>query len=203
MYLFKFCIWLYIAMVLLLQFERLFWCSLDIFIFGFVASLDIILSLNAWRSLKVTQILRYLLKFVVAAAWALVLPIGYSSSVLNPTGLVKFFSTWSMDWQNQSFYIYAVAIYLIPNVLAALLFVLPPLRRTMERSNWRIVTLIMWWAQASISSTLTFDLSVCVHACVLGLVDILVFVSFSSTQPSFLHFFYRSAAKTIFRKRHA
>ncbi|KAG5246140.1 callose synthase [Salix suchowensis] len=111
------------------------------------ASLDIILSLNAWRSLKVTQILRYLLKFVVAAAWAVVLPIGYSSSVLNPTGLVKFFSTWSMDWQNQSFYTYAVAIYLIPNVLAALLFVLPPLRRTMERSNWRIVTLIMWWAQ--------------------------------------------------------
>ncbi|KAF9682829.1 hypothetical protein SADUNF_Sadunf05G0148900 [Salix dunnii] len=111
------------------------------------ASLDIILSLNAWRSLKVTQILRYLLKFVVAAAWAVVLPIGYSSSVLNPTGLVKFFSTWSMDWQNQSFYTYAVVIYLIPNVLAALLFVLPPLRRTMERSNWWIVTLIMWWAQ--------------------------------------------------------
>ncbi|KAJ6920384.1 callose synthase 7-like isoform X2, partial [Populus alba x Populus x berolinensis] len=112
------------------------------------ASLDIILSLNAWRSLKVTQILRYLLKFVVAVVWAVVLPIGYSSSVLNPTGLVKFFSTWSMDWQNQSFYTYAVAIYLIPNVLAALLFVLPPLRRTMERSSWRIVTLIMWWAQA-------------------------------------------------------
>ncbi|XP_061972403.1 callose synthase 7-like isoform X3 [Populus nigra] len=111
------------------------------------ASLDIILSFNAWRSLKVTQILRYLLKFVVAAAWAVVLPIGYSSSVLNPTGLVKFFSTWSMDWQNQSFYTYAVTIYLIPNVLAALLFVLPPLRRTMERSNWQIVTLIMWWAQ--------------------------------------------------------
>ncbi|KAG5250650.1 GLUCAN SYNTHASE family protein [Salix suchowensis] len=111
------------------------------------ASLDIILSLNAWRSLKVTQILRYLLKFAVAAAWAVVLPIGYSSSVLNPTGLVKFFSTWSMDWQNQSFYTYAIAIYLIPNILAAIIFFLPPLRRTMERSNWRIVTLVMWWAQ--------------------------------------------------------
>jgi callose synthase len=86
-----------------------------------------------------------------------------------------------MDWQNQSFYTYAVTIYLIPNVLAALLFVLPPLRRTMERSNWRIVTLIMWWAQASISSTFTSDSSVCVHVRVFGLVDILVFVSFSST----------------------
>ncbi|KAF2290622.1 hypothetical protein GH714_014737 [Hevea brasiliensis] len=111
------------------------------------AALDIVLSLNAWRSLKATQILRYLLKFAVAAVWAVVLPIGYSSSVQNPTGLVKFFSNWARDWQNQEFYNYAVALYLLPNVLAAVLFVLPPLRRKMERSNWRIMTLIMWWAQ--------------------------------------------------------
>ncbi|KAF5744039.1 callose synthase 7-like isoform X1 [Tripterygium wilfordii] len=111
------------------------------------AALDIILSLNAWRSVKPTQILRYLLKFAVAAMWAVVLPIGYSSSVQNPTGLVKFFSSWAGDWRSQSFYNFAVAIYLIPNVLAVLLFFLPPLRRTMERSNWRIITLIMWWAQ--------------------------------------------------------
>ncbi|KAG6783967.1 hypothetical protein POTOM_009649 [Populus tomentosa] len=157
------------------------------------AFLDIILSLNAWRSLKVTQILRYLLKFVVAAAWAVVLPIGYSSSVLNPTGLVKFFSTWSMDWQNQSFYTYAIAIYLIPNILAAIFFFLPPLRRTMERSNWRIVTLIMWWAQASMFSTVTSYSSVCVHVvvCVSGLVDILYFVFFFPLQPRgcFKYFF--------------
>ncbi|KAJ4841509.1 Callose synthase 7 [Turnera subulata] len=111
------------------------------------AFLDIILSLNAWRSLKASQILRYLLKFVVAAMWAVVLPIGYSSSVQNPTGLVKFFKSWALEWQNQSFFYYAIAIYLIPNMLACILFVLPPLRRTMERSNWRIITLIMWWAQ--------------------------------------------------------
>ncbi|XP_007048880.2 PREDICTED: callose synthase 7 isoform X1 [Theobroma cacao] len=111
------------------------------------ATLDIILSLNAWRSLKITQILRYLLKFAVAAVWAVVLPIGYSSSVQNPTGLVKFFSSWAKDWRNESFYNYAVAIYLIPNILAAILFLLPPLRKAMERSNLRIITFIMWWAQ--------------------------------------------------------
>ncbi|KAJ8749374.1 hypothetical protein K2173_018863 [Erythroxylum novogranatense] len=111
------------------------------------AALDIILSFNAWGSLKATQIIRYLLKFAVAAMWAVVLPIGYSTSVENPTGLVKFFSSWARDWQSQSFYNYAVAIYLIPNVLAAIMFVVPPLRRSMERSNWRIITLIMWWAQ--------------------------------------------------------
>ncbi|BFG25654.1 hypothetical protein CerSpe_119300 [Prunus speciosa] len=115
------------------------------------ATLDIVLSWNAWKSLKFTQILRYLLKFAVAGVWAVVLPIGYSSSVQNPTGLLKFFSSWARDWRNQSFYNYAVAIYLLPNILAAVLFFLPPLRRHIERSNWRIVTLFMWWAQASMS----------------------------------------------------
>ncbi|KAK8672717.1 hypothetical protein V6N13_111081 [Hibiscus sabdariffa] len=111
------------------------------------ATLDIILSFNAWRSLKFSQILRYLLKFAVAAFWAVVLPISYSSSVQNPTGLVRFFSNWIHDWQNESLYNYCLAIYLIPNILAAIVFLLPPLRKTMERSNWRIITLIMWWAQ--------------------------------------------------------
>ncbi|KAL6137186.1 hypothetical protein ACLB2K_062480 [Fragaria x ananassa] len=93
------------------------------------ATLDIILSWNAWKSLKFTQILRYLLKFAVAVVWAVVLPIGYSSSMQNPTGLLKFFSSWTRDWRNQSFYNYAVAIYMVPNILAAMLFFLPPLRR--------------------------------------------------------------------------
>uniref|UniRef100_A0A7N0T2R9 1,3-beta-glucan synthase n=1 Tax=Kalanchoe fedtschenkoi TaxID=63787 RepID=A0A7N0T2R9_KALFE len=111
------------------------------------AMLDIILSFNAWMSLKFTQILRYLLKFAVAAVWAVVLPIGYSSSFNNPTGLVKFFRSWGRDWQNQSFYSYCVAIYMIPNILAAVLFLFPPVRRTIERANWRIVAILMWWAQ--------------------------------------------------------
>ncbi|CAN6573895.1 unnamed protein product [Malus baccata var. baccata] len=117
------------------------------------ATLDIILSWHCWKSLKFTQILRYLLKFAVAGVWAVVLPIGYSSSVQSPTGLLKFFSSWARDWRNQSFYNYAVALYLLPNILAAVLFFLPPLRRHLERSNWRIVTLFMWWAQASMSET--------------------------------------------------
>jgi callose synthase len=110
--------------------------------------------------LKFSQILRYLLKFAAAAAWAVVLPIGYSSSVQNPKGLVKFFSSWARDWRNQSFYNYAVALYLIPNILAAIIFLLPPLRRHVERSNFRVVTLLMWWAQASMSDICYFTLFV-------------------------------------------
>ncbi|GMH10939.1 hypothetical protein Nepgr_012780 [Nepenthes gracilis] len=111
------------------------------------AALDIILSLKAWGSLKFSQILHYLLKLSVAAIWAVVLPIGYSSSVQNPTGLVKFFSSWGGDWRNQSFYNYAVAIFMLPNLLAAVLFFVPSLRKFIESSNWRIINLFMWWAQ--------------------------------------------------------
>lgn len=139
-----------------LRVEWLFWCSLSLSVTCSAATLDVILSWVAWKSLKFSQILRYLLKFAIAAVWAVVLPIGYSSSVQNPTGLVKFFSSWAGDWRNQSFYNYAVALYLVPNILAALVFLLPPLRRTMERSNWRIITLLMWWAQVSTSDLCWF-----------------------------------------------
>ncbi|XP_023736558.1 callose synthase 7 isoform X1 [Lactuca sativa] len=110
-------------------------------------SLDIILSFNAWRSLKPTQIHRYIFKFVVAAFWMVILSVGYLRSVPNPTGFVKFLSTLGGNWRGQLLYNYLVAIYLIPNILAAFLYLLPPIRRHMESSNWRIVTLIMWWAQ--------------------------------------------------------
>ncbi|PON89730.1 Vacuolar protein sorting-associated protein, partial [Trema orientale] len=111
------------------------------------ATLDIVLSFNAWKSLKITQVVRYLLKFVVAAFWVVVLPFCYFSSVQSPTVLVRFFSSWAGDWSNHSLYSYAIAIYLLPNILASVIFVLPPLRRSMERSNLRIITLLMWWAQ--------------------------------------------------------
>ncbi|KAG7561405.1 Glycosyl transferase family 48 [Arabidopsis thaliana x Arabidopsis arenosa] len=111
------------------------------------ASLDIILNFNAWKNFKFSQILRYLLKFAVAAMWAVLLPIAYSKSVQRPTGVVKFFSTWTGDWKDQSFYTYAVLFYVLPNILAALLFLVPPFRRAMECSDMRIIKVIMWWAQ--------------------------------------------------------
>ncbi|KAK9052604.1 hypothetical protein SSX86_029234 [Deinandra increscens subsp. villosa] len=111
------------------------------------ATLDIILSFSAWRSLKPTQVLRYLFKLIVAAFWVVIFPVCFSKSVPNPTGLVKLFKDVGGNWREQSLYNYLIAVYLIPNILAVLLFLLPPIRRHMERSNWRIVTLLMWWAQ--------------------------------------------------------
>ncbi|XP_022741586.1 callose synthase 7-like isoform X3 [Durio zibethinus] len=111
------------------------------------AILDIALTFNAWRSFEFTQILRYLMKLFMGAVWVVVLPIGYSISVKNPTGVIKFFKHWTGNIQNQSLYNYIVVLYLIPDLLATILFALPLLRKKMELSNWRIITLVMWWNQ--------------------------------------------------------
>lgn len=121
-------------------------------------TIDIILIWNALRNMKFTQLLRYFLKFVVAAIWVVVLPVCFSSSLQNPTGLIQFVTNWAGDWGPQSIYYWAVAIYMIPNIVAALLFFLPPIRRTLERSNMRIVTLLMWWAQVRNTSIYVFRL---------------------------------------------
>ncbi|KAK7387024.1 hypothetical protein VNO78_27483 [Psophocarpus tetragonolobus] len=112
-------------------------------------TLDIILTWNALKNMKFTQLLRYFLKFVVAAVWVVVLPVCYSSSLVNPSGLIKFVTSWAGDWGkgNQSLYTYVVVLYMLPNIVAVLLFFLPPLRRRLERSNMRIITFLMWWAQ--------------------------------------------------------
>ncbi|KAK7333639.1 hypothetical protein VNO80_30416 [Phaseolus coccineus] len=110
-------------------------------------TLDIILTWNALKNMKFTQLLRYFLKFVVATVWVVVLPICYSSSLVNPSGLIKFVTSWAGDWGNQSLYTCVVVLYMCPHIVATILFFLPPLRRKLERSNMRILTILMWWAQ--------------------------------------------------------
>ncbi|KAH1217044.1 Callose synthase 5 [Glycine max] len=44
-----------------------------------------------------------------------------------------------------AFYMLAVALYLLPNLLAAVLFLFPMLRRWIENSNWHIVRFFFLW----------------------------------------------------------
>ncbi|XP_040947070.1 callose synthase 7 isoform X1 [Gossypium hirsutum] len=113
----------------------------------FRAILDVILSIHAWRNSDLTQPLRYILKLVVAAIWAVVLPVGYSTSVKNPTGPLKFLNHWARDSHNQSLYNYILVLYMIPDLLAIMLFLLPRLREKMELSDWPVINIVMWWAQ--------------------------------------------------------
>ncbi|RLN23905.1 callose synthase 7-like [Panicum miliaceum] len=111
------------------------------------AMLEIILNWKAWKSLECSQRIRCLLKFVVAIAWLIILPITYSSSIQNPTGLVKFFSSWIRNVQSESIYNFAVALYMLPNILSALFFIFLPIRGILERSNSRIIRFLLWWTQ--------------------------------------------------------
>ncbi|KAK3164457.1 hypothetical protein QOZ80_1AG0018870 [Eleusine coracana subsp. coracana] len=111
------------------------------------ATLEIVLNWKAWRSLECSQMIRYILKFIVAIAWLIILPATYASSIQNPTGLVKFFSNWIGNLQNESVYNFAIAIYMLPNIFSALFFIFLPIRRALERSNSRIIRFLLWWNQ--------------------------------------------------------
>jgi len=52
-------------------------------------TLDIMLTIQAWGNMEWTQIIRYLLKFFVAIAWIIILPVTYSSSIKNPSLLAN------------------------------------------------------------------------------------------------------------------
>ncbi|XP_062105738.1 callose synthase 7-like [Humulus lupulus] len=86
------------------------------------ATLDIVVSLKTWKGIKTTEIVRYLLKFSVAALWVVLMAMGYSHNLKM------------------------VAAFLLPNILAATQFILPPnLHKAMATSNLWIITLVKWW----------------------------------------------------------
>ncbi|PKI61075.1 hypothetical protein CRG98_018520, partial [Punica granatum] len=113
------------------------------------AVLDVILSGKAHRSMSYFVKLRYILKVVSAAAWVIILPVTYAYSSANPGGFAQTIKSWFGGNSSSSppLFILAVVIYLAPNMLAAVLFLFPSIRRFLERSNYRIVMLIMWWSQ--------------------------------------------------------
>ncbi|KAK1261514.1 Callose synthase 3 [Acorus gramineus] len=112
------------------------------------AILDIMLSWKARRNMSKYVKLRYVLKVISATAWVVILPVSYTYTWENPTGLAKTIKNWIGNSQNApSLYILAVVIYLSPNMLAALLFILPFLRRYLEKSNYKVLMLLMWWSQ--------------------------------------------------------
>ncbi|KAF5736396.1 callose synthase 2-like [Tripterygium wilfordii] len=112
------------------------------------AVLDIILSWKSLRSMSNHVKLRYILKVVSAAAWVVILPVTYAYSWKNPTGFAQAIKSWfGNSPSSPSLFIGAVLIYLSPNILSATLFLFPFIRRFLERSNNRIVMLVMWWSQ--------------------------------------------------------
>lgn len=109
--------------------------------------LDLVLNFPGYHRWKFTDVLRNVLKILVSLAWAIILPLSYTDS------------SWiKLPWNNIGHYLHelngipplyiaAVLLYLLPNVLAGLLFLFPMLRRWIENSDWGVVRMLLWWSQ--------------------------------------------------------
>jgi callose synthase len=112
------------------------------------AMLDVVFNWKARHSMSFHVKLRYIMKVVCAAAWVVVLPVTYAYTWEHPPGFAQIIRRWfGNDSNSPALFILAVVIYLSPNMLAGLLFLFPFIRRFLERSNYRVVMLMMWWAQ--------------------------------------------------------
>jgi len=121
------------------------------------AVLDVILNFKAHQSMTLHVKLRYILKVFSAAAWVIILPVTYAYSWKDPPAFARTIKSWfGSAMHSPSLFIIAVVSYLSPNMLAGVMFLFPLLRRFLERSNYRIVMLMMWWSQVFI-----YSLSLC------------------------------------------
>lgn len=112
------------------------------------AVLDIVMSWKARHSMSLHVKLRYIMKVVCAAAWVIILPVTYAYSWRNPPGFAQTIRNWfGNSPSSPSLFLLAVLIYLSPNILSSFLFLFPFVRRSLERSDYKVVRLIMWWSQ--------------------------------------------------------
>ncbi|CAH9092140.1 unnamed protein product [Cuscuta europaea] len=112
------------------------------------AIIDVVMSWKARQSMPIYVKLRYILKAVSAAAWVIILPVTYAYSWKNPPSFAQTIKSWFGNSRSSpSLFFIAILCYLSPNMLSALLFLFPFLRRNLERSEFKIARLVMWWSQ--------------------------------------------------------
>ncbi|ONM37944.1 Callose synthase 11 [Zea mays] len=87
---------------------------------------------------------RMVLKVLVAVGWTI-------------TFIVLYVRMWNQRWHDRRWsfsansrvlnYLEAAAVFLIPQVLALVLFIVPWIRNFLEKTNWRILYVLTWWFQ--------------------------------------------------------
>ncbi|XP_028091370.1 callose synthase 5 isoform X3 [Camellia sinensis] len=113
--------------------------------------LDLILNFPGYHRWKFTDVARNILKIVVSLAWSVILPLCYVQSFQVVPEKIKNMLPFLNKLRGiPSLYIIAVAMYLLPNLLAAALFIFPMLRRWIENSDWHIIRFLLWWSQPRI-----------------------------------------------------
>ncbi|KAL9678012.1 hypothetical protein QQ045_015850 [Rhodiola kirilowii] len=111
--------------------------------------LDIFLNFPGYHRWQFTDVLRNILKIISSIAWAVILILCYFSSfpVSIPAQLKDFLSFLPQAKKMPALYLMAIAIYIIPNIVAAPLFIFPMLRRWIENSDWHVIRFLLWWSQ--------------------------------------------------------
>uniref|UniRef100_A0A2N9IN91 1,3-beta-glucan synthase n=1 Tax=Fagus sylvatica TaxID=28930 RepID=A0A2N9IN91_FAGSY len=126
------------------------------------STLDFVLNFPGYHRWRFTAVLRNILKIIVSLAWAIILPIFYvHSSKLAPEKLKDLLSFLGEVNGISPLYIMAVAIYLLPNLLSAALFIFPMLRRWIENSDWHIIRFLLWWSQEVLCAVIDMVLKHC------------------------------------------
>ncbi|MCD7448465.1 Callose synthase 5 [Datura stramonium] len=114
--------------------------------------LDLILNFPGYHRWKFTDVLRNILKIIVSLAWSIILPLFYVQESNSELFTKIRDSLTFLDKMKgiPPLYLMAVAVYLLPNVLTAALFIFPMLRRWIENSDWLVVRFLLWWSQPRI-----------------------------------------------------
>ncbi|XP_008801869.1 callose synthase 5 [Phoenix dactylifera] len=110
--------------------------------------LDFVLNFPGYHRWRFTDVLRNILKILFSLAWATVLPFFYFNKQIDLP--IKNLTKWLNQMDGAPLYIMLVALYLLPNLLAGVLFIFPMLRRWIENSDWHVVRLLLWWSQPRI-----------------------------------------------------
>ncbi|KAG0479575.1 hypothetical protein HPP92_010433 [Vanilla planifolia] len=112
--------------------------------------LDLLLNFPGYHRWKMAALMRNILKIIVSLAWAVVLPLLYMRSG-SPISLPADLNKWLGQFKGvPPLYIMAVALCMLPNLLTAVLFLFPMLRRGIENSDWHIIRFLLWWSQPRI-----------------------------------------------------
>lgn len=142
-----------LTFILLAYCNKTVWGLLWFFIyiiFIFEGILDLLMNFPGYHRWKFSDILRNILKILVSLAWVIILPLCYMQSVSFTIPEIKEVTKWLRQVKGvPQLYLMAVALYLLPNVLAALLFLFPLFRRWIENSDWHLIRFLLWWSQVS------------------------------------------------------
>ncbi|KAF8011957.1 hypothetical protein BT93_I0167 [Corymbia citriodora subsp. variegata] len=113
--------------------------------------LDLVLNFPGYHRWRFSHVSRNVLKILVSLAWTIILPLCYvQSTTVVPAEIRNFLSFLPQVKGIPPLYIMAVGIYLLSNLLAAVLFIFPMLRRWIESSDWHIIRFLLWWSQPRI-----------------------------------------------------